>query len=146
MYAITEHLIDRARSLGACDRLRAGMTDAELAELLFSPQGREFCAEHDFPKSSIFMGESRSRLMDMGVYVDAGAVSIDGRHDVCLIGHTRARIKADGTESLYHVILLGGASAVVDASGYAVVSVDRSCSSRVTVNNDKTAVVHVSQR
>ena len=56
MMETVNDIIKSALSLGACSGSN-GVTDwRSLVWLFFSPQGREFCAENDFPSLDMFRG------------------------------------------------------------------------------------------
>lgn len=142
MYGIYDNIIEKALSLDACGLLQRGMSPQSLFAMLHTPQGREFCTENDFPKVSDIAPISLSILQQNGVYADFRG-GISGIHDIYLIGkNTDATIQCNGTEALYHIVALDGAHVCIQASGYAVVSVDNSESAKIKiVNTDNTAKV-----
>lgn len=136
MSEICNKIIEGGLSLGACRKLKRGMDEKELARLLFSPQGREFCTAKDFPTRRDIEKFDRRELRRLGLYAEDTEIKLDSRlHDVCFIGNTRNRVKAHGPESLYHVIALDGAEVTIEASGYSVISIDASESATVKIHN-----------
>lgn len=143
MSAITDRIEKKARALGACPRLENGMTLSELADLLFTPQGREFCSAKDFPKVTDLEGIDPELLRSHGILTQGKEIVLYGsRPDICLIGVDGCTVRLAGLEALYHIIVLDGSDVTVEASGYAVASVDVSATSKVIViNKDKTASI-----
>lgn len=141
MSGIYESIIAKAKHLGACDRLTAGMELEELSALLWSPQGREWATAHDFPTAELLGKVPFDDLIRHRIYANvAGDADILGK-DWAFIGPgTHAVVRINGTEALHHIVALDRAHVRVEASGYAVVSIDMSASADVTVINvDKTA-------
>ena len=104
-------------------------TVGELADVLTSPQGLEFCMRYHFPNMATFRLFKGREAEKYGVYIDAGAITLKNPEKAVLIGHTSATIYCDTLEK--HVItLLHGAKAVVNASGWTVVRVqaEQGCS------------------
>lgn len=118
----------------------------ELAELMFTPHGREFCADNDFPTRADINDRNFARLRDMGIYVNAGKVEITDPENVCFIGKTEAVVTISGPDHIFRVVALDKAKVHVKASGYAVGSVEASKTATITIDNDNTAVIHVAQR
>ena len=102
MMETVNDIIKSALSLGACSGSN-GVTDwRSLVWLFFSPQGREFCAENDFPSLDMFRGMA-GHVMPYGVYVDSGHVYVTKPGNIAVIGDGgKARVVA----SDYAVILL----------------------------------------
>lgn len=117
----------RAKRLDACGLItgREGMD--ELARLLFSPQGVEFCTKHQFPDMRLARRFKQQGVEQHGVYVDAGRIALADRAETCLIGGTEATLTYADPSKRHVVVLLHGAKALVRASGYAVVFVYGSC-------------------
>lgn len=122
---IIRQLHRQARLLGACDLFTGRETTAdEMAELLLSPQGREFCLKHRFPPLPTLRLFKGMGLERMGIYIDAGDITLTNRPRLALIGHTTARLTYDRL-SRYEVTLYRGAKATITATDWAVVSVEQ---------------------
>ena len=107
--------------------------------LMFTPQGIEFCQDHNFPAVEVFR-ENRSNLQGLEVYVDAGDITLKGKEYVCLVGDTKATIEASGAKFTHTIILMHGARAQINAKDYAVLNIVN-ISGEYSVNKDGTVVV-----
>ena len=133
-------IIKSASALGACKRLDKITNFRTLTELFFSPQGQEFCQEHNFPSLDEFR-RIKDEVKDRGIYIDRGNIVLKGRKHICLAGDTSAEIEASGVEFVHTVILMHGSSATINASNYAVLKIVNISGSEVEINKDKTVVV-----
>lgn len=137
-----ERILNEAKALGACKRTD-GITSAEqLAALFFSPQGREFCLKHNYPTLAMWR-EIKAQipgLENLGIYIDADAISLQNKECIALVGQTRADAKFDKNNSVFHVLVLHGASAQIDASKYAVFEVETDATGTATIHKDNTAI------
>lgn len=116
-------IIEESRSRGACDKVDA-VTDMEsLSQLLFSPQGREFCRKHDYPDIPTCIAVAE-QARPYGIHVNE-RVEVSNRH-VALIGGDSgvSELTFSGTAKAYTVILMHGAKAHITATDYAVVRID----------------------
>ena len=59
---------------GACRKVMRIHDFPELIKLMFTPQGIEFCQDHNFPSVEVFR-KNRDSLEGLGVYVDAGNIA-----------------------------------------------------------------------
>lgn len=123
--------IRQCKLAGACELLRPNMTPTELCHLLRSPQGEEFVLK-GLPTLSLWrlVGEEYKELLAQHhIYLDAGYLELDGETTRRIaIGATHLRITADQPK-LYNVTLIHGAKADVQATNWAVVSVERDAQS-----------------
>lgn len=121
--------MDMAEKLASCDMFRGDESLAEIVQLFTSPQGIEFCLAAHFPTLSTLRLFKRFDVERWGVYIDAGEIDLDNPRRVVLIGHTTARINYTENKTLHNLTLLRGASAVVNASGWAVIGIttERGC-------------------
>lgn len=123
--------IRQCKLAGACELLRPNMTPTELCHLLRSPQGEEFILK-GLPTLSLWrlVGEEYKELLAQHhIYLDAGYLELDGETTRRIaIGATHLRITADQPK-LYNVTLIHGAKADVQATNWAVVSVERDAQS-----------------
>ena len=127
MMETVNDIIKSALSLGACSGSN-GVTDwRSLVWLFFSPQGREFCAENDFPSLDMFRGM-------------AGHVYVTNPGNIAVIGDTDAVITIDDNERVHKVILMHGGKARVVASDYAVILLVN-IGGEVEINKDNTVVI-----
>ena len=129
MMETVNDIIKSALSLGACSGSN-GVTDwRSLVWLFFSPQGREFCAENDFPSLDMFRGM-------------AGHVMpyVTNPGNIAVIGDTDAVITIDDNERVHKVILMHGGKARVVASDYAVILLVN-IGGEVEINKDNTVVI-----
>ena len=86
-----------ALQTGACKKINRVQDFPELIKLMFTPQGIEFCQDHNFPSVEVFR-KNRDSLERLGVYVDAGNIALKGKEYVCIVGDTDATIEAAGTK------------------------------------------------
>ena len=131
---------DAALQLGACNKIDKVSGIPSLCRLLFSPQGTEFCEKHNFPDLATFQ-EIKVEVKAQGVFVDCGNISLRSRQNICLVGSTHASIKMSGVKYTHTVILMHGASAVIEASNYAVVNVVNISGGEVEIKKDNTVIV-----
>lgn len=116
--------LEYAQALRSCELFRGDESIEELAALLFSPRGIEFCIAYDFPSIGVLRRFKPFHPERFGIYIDSGEIALNDAERVCLIGNTTARLnyrQAQGNR-LY---LLYGARAEVTAKGYAVVRVEK---------------------
>lgn len=128
----------RAISLGACSESGKATDWKSLCWLFFSPQGREFCAENDFPSLDMFRGMA-GHVMPYGVYVDSGHVDVTNPGNIAVIGDTDAVITIDDNERVHKVILMHGGKAKIEAGNYSVILLVNIGGCEVEIINDGTA-------
>lgn len=109
-------IIEEAIKLGACEKAGKAKTDRQLAKLFFSPQGREFCLEHNYPSLEWFRSHNFEKY---NVYVDKNVIVKD--KDVALIN---SHGNLEYTEGYHKVILMHGATADIRKNKYACVTVE----------------------
>ena len=126
-------LPDVARKLDLCEMFTGEETLPQLVELIFSPQGREFMLANQFPNIATFRKFKPYEPEKFGVYIDAGAITINEPGKVFLIGKTNAEIYCRKTRA-NEIILMHGASAKVYASGYSVVHIESDRKSGAEIN------------
>lgn len=134
-------VIREARTLGACIGSGKVSDWRSLAWLFFSPQGREFCEEKNFPSLSMFQRMKPYNVEQFGIFVDLGRVSRSNDKDIALIGDTCGELKFDENKVVHKVILMHGAKAHITASNYAVLLIVNVGGSEVTIGKDETVVV-----
>ena len=61
----------KAIKIGACSESGKATDWKSLCWLFFSPQGREFCEENNYPSLDLFRGMAKN-IDSYGIYVDRG--------------------------------------------------------------------------
>lgn len=135
-------ILNGATALGACQKTEGITTAEQLAALYFSPQGREFCLKHNYPTLPMWreIKAHIPNLTGLGIYIDAGAIELQNKGNIALIGQTRADAKFDKNNSVFHVLVLCGAKAIINAGNYSVFEVEADQTSDVEITQDKTAI------
>lgn len=131
-----KEVIDKAVELGACNNSGKASDWKSLIWLFFSPQGREFCRDNNYPSMEIFR-EIKENIRPYGVHVDESTKSAN--EDKAIIGGT-AELTYNGTEKAYKVIIMHGALIRLKIGNYAVVRIEN-ISGSYTVDNDGTGRV-----
>lgn len=126
--------------LGACSQSGKATDWKSLCWLFFTPQGREFCENNNFPSLEIFR-QMKPYVEAYGVFVDAGMISMKNNANVGIIGKTEAMIEYDDNTKLHRIILMHGARTVIKVSNYAVVNVINVGNCPIEVINDGTGKV-----
>ena len=129
-----------ALELGACNQSGKATDWKSLCWLFFTPQGREFCENNNFPSIEIFRN-MKSNVEKYGVYVDAGDIQLKNNVNVGIIGDTDAMLEYDDNTVVHKIILMHGAKAIIKASNYAVINLTNVNNCQVTIINDGTAKV-----
>lgn len=130
-------IMKRAIAMGACEKSGKATDWKSLAWLFFSPQGREFCAEHNYPSLCTFRG-MKGKVEDYGVHIEENLESENA--DIALIGPSESVLNFTSTDKPYRVILMHGAKATIHARMYSVVRVEN-ISGDYEVFNDGTATI-----
>lgn len=128
-----------ALQTGACKKINRVQDFPELIKLMFTPQGIEFCQDHNFPSVEVFR-KNRDSLERLGVYVDAGNIALKGKEYVCIVGDTDATIEAAGTKFIHTIILMHGARAKITAKDHAVLNIVR-IGGEYSIKKDGTVIV-----
>lgn len=132
---------DMACKLAACDMFKGNESLADIVRLFTSPQGIEFCLAAKFPTLPTLRLFKRFGVERFGVYIDAGNITLDNPRRAVLIGRTSATINCSEGKVLHNIALLRGASAVVNASGWAVVGVDSERGCKLIKNITGNAII-----
>lgn len=120
MEELIQQIYKQARLLGACELFTGKEhTLEDIVHLFVTPQGIEFCISNHFPNMETFRLFKPYKIERFGIYIDAGTITLHNPKRAILIGNTVATINND-TLDAHEVILLHGAKAVVNASGWAV--------------------------
>lgn len=129
-----------ALELGACNQSGKATDWKSLCWLFFTPQGREFCENNNFPSIEIFRN-MKPNVEKYGVYVDAGDIQLKNNVNIGIIGDTDAMLEYDDNTVVHKIILMHGAKATIKASNYAVINLTNVNNCQVTIINDGTARV-----
>lgn len=119
MEAIRE-IITSANHLGACELLEGITTLEGLIELMFSPQGIEFCTSNHFP--TLQQWRALSLIVDLtihDIYVDKPHVQLSNPTRCVIVGDSSAVIHYD-TLARQTLLCFHSPSVEVVASGWAV--------------------------
>ena len=123
----------------ACKKANSIVSLHDAVNMLFTPQGREFCKKSHFP-SIEFLRENIDEINSFKTcFVDAGVVST-ADHRIFVAGDTFAEIFASRPDEIYYVVAMHGAEVRIIADEYSVVTVlvvDAECE----VENDGTAKI-----
>lgn len=117
-----EDIKNKALVCGACELIKDADSIADLVALMNTPQGREFCKKHRFPTLDI-LREHKKDIAYMGVYVDAGTIDVLNVDNLIVAGDTYVKAWYDKTDKPYHVMVMDGAKAIVNAHDYAVCNI-----------------------
>jgi len=142
MEDLIRRVYEEAKALGACNLLTGNeRTIEELVGLLRSPQGYEFCTTHSFPNLETWREFKKCGMETFGVYIDAGKVVVANPTFAVFVGATKAIVTCDTLE-LHEVLLLQGASSVINASDWAVCSVhaENGCSYMYNISDNAIAL------
>ena len=129
-----------ARLCGACTGSGKVSDWRSLVWLFFSPQGREFCEEKNFPSLSMFR-HMKTNVEPFGVFVDAGRVVRSNDKDIALVGDTCGELAFDDNGVVHKVVLMHGAKAHIKARNYVVLLIVKVGGCEVTIDKDETVVV-----
>lgn len=123
-----------------CEMFKGTEDLQSLIQLFTSPQGMEFCINNRFPNMATFRLFKPFNPETYGIYIDAGIITLHNPEKAVLIGRTSATINCDTLER-HEVFLLHGAKAFINASGWAVVSVQGSTGCQQVRNVTGNAVI-----
>ena len=141
MEQIIQQIYKQARLLGACELFTGKeRTLEDIVRLFVTPRGIEFCINNHFPNMETFRLFKPYKVERFGIYIDAGTITLHNPNLAILIGNTAATINNDTLEA-HDIILLHGAKAVVNASGWAVckTTIERGCD--IACNTSGNAVI-----
>lgn len=139
METVTD-IMKSASLMGACGKSGRVSDWKSLVWLFFSPQGREFCEENNFPSLKMFQG-MKEHVSEYGVLVDAGEVVRSNDANLGLVGATSATLMYDDNTVVHKVVLMHGAKAKIKASRYAVILLVNIGNCEVTIDKDETVVI-----
>lgn len=133
-------IIKEAIKLGACSKSSAVTDWKSLVWLFFSPQGREFCEENNFPSIEMFQG-MKPYVKDWGVYVDAGSIALKNNLNTGIIGDTQATLEYTDNTKVHKLILMHSSKARIKVSNYAVLLLVNIGNCEMEIENDGTAKI-----
>lgn len=137
-------VMKEAIAQGACSKSGKASDWSTLAWMLFTPQGREFCEEKQFPSLAMWRGIKESIVGKHPVNIDAGEIKVNNPKSIAVIGDTVATLYYSGSDCVHKLIVMHGGKARVRAVNYAVVlvvKIGEGC--EVEFNNDETARILV---
>lgn len=84
-----QHILSMAANLGACNESGKATDWKSLCWLFFSPQGREFCRDNNYPSLEMFR-LMKSKVRPYNVYVEEDIVKHN--EDIALIGGSNSEL------------------------------------------------------
>lgn len=130
---------DHARAMGACGLIDDAHDVVGSINLMFKPQGREFCAAHAFPTLEQFRA-MRTTAPDNRVAVDCGGGSAYNVAQLAVVGNTSMTANYTNTDVLFNLIVAHGAAVKVVAKNYAVVLITTiGKTGKIDIETDNTA-------
>lgn len=136
-----EELKKYLNGLGACS-LKGDVDSLESAvRMMFTPQGREFCIKTGFPTLDFLRKHKDKLVSNRTMLIDMMSKAID-EHEICAAGDSVVTLYADKPDAIYKAIALHGATIIVRASRYAVVTATE-IGGEIYVVNDGTAKVTI---
>lgn len=133
-------IMQSASLLGACAKSNGVSDWRSLTWLFFTPQGREFCEDNNFPSLEMFQG-MRDNISEFNILVDAGNVSRENDVNVGLIGNTSGQLVYNDNTVVHKVVLMHGAKVRIKASDYAVILLVNVGNCEVEIEKDNTVVI-----
>lgn len=138
---LIQQVYKQAKELGVCSLFTGKeRTLEEVVHLLSTPQGVEFCIDNHFPNIATFRLFKPYDMEKFGIYIDAGVITLDNPRNAVLVGDTTATINCDTLDN-HELILLHGAQAVLNASGWAVCKVTAEAGCNVTRKEIDNAII-----
>lgn len=122
-----------AQRLSECAMFTGDETFEEMISMMFSARGSEFLTKFRFPDLDTFRKFIKYHPENHGIYIDCGKIALRDVKNIFVVGNTAASVKCEET-ALYRVILMHGASAVIEASGYSVLKVTKDSISKVEIH------------
>lgn len=129
------NVIAEAKLKGACGRIDDVQSVASLAELMFSPQGREFCQNTKFLRVDR-LNHIVTEAEEYNVFIGKQNI-ITTSHKSAFIG-SKGRVLCSGTEAIYNIIVADNSHVEIVATNYAVVMVT-SINGTYNITKDNTA-------
>lgn len=133
-------LFNMAEQYRACCMFKGTEDIEQVVRLFTSPQGVEFCQRYNFPDIQTLRKFKQYDVDRFGVFIDAGGIALNNVRRVVLVGDTHATITCGNTWR-YEIIMMHGAKAEVNASGWAVVSITNKTGCEVKVTATERAKI-----
>lgn len=127
----------QAIELGACKQSGKVTDWKSLVWVFFTPQGREFCKDKNYPSIDMFRSIS-ANVEQYGVYVEKSVN--ESNRNIALIGKAESVLHYSGVDRAYKVILMHEAKAVIRVSNYAVVRLEN-IGGKYEIMNDGTGKI-----
>lgn len=136
--------------LKACD-MAHGISDFKDAiYMLFTPQGREFFMNTEYPSAKDFTEHYTDLAEIPGVFIDCGNIAInhipDNVANLLVSGDSHVNISISKPTILYHIIVAHNASISLHIGEYAVATITVVGECDVNVINDGTAKVTIERK
>lgn len=131
-----DEILKKAVGLGACAKSGTATDWRSLVWLFFSPQGCEFCKEHNYPTIEMFRAMKKN-VEPYNVHVEEDIKAVN--EDEAIISGS-ADLTYHGTDRAFKVIIMHGAIVHLKVGNYAVVRVEN-MGGKLTIDNDGTAEV-----
>lgn len=132
-----------AKAYRECSMFNGTESIEELAKLITSVRGAEFCVRYNFPNIVTLRHFKDERPERYGVYIDERALYLKDpeQSTILLAGRTAATIEITDNSRAYKVILLCGAKAIINARKWSVVHVQASVGSFAVRNPSDNAII-----
>lgn len=124
-------VLNKAIGLGACSQSGKATDWKSLVWLFFSPQGREFCRDNNYPSLEMFR-LMKGYVESFGVHIEEDVKAIN--EDKAIIAGT-ADLTYHGPTKVYKVIIMHGGNARIKIGNYAVVRVENMGGTYEVVND-----------
>jgi len=104
-----------------CEKITGKETIEQLATLMFTPQGREFCIENNFPAMEDLLKIKGERTKELGVIIDSN-LEFENRENIAIFGGT-VKLRYNEIKRC-RVLAMHGANVHIIAENYAIVLVE----------------------
>ena len=131
---------DMANKLRECEMFKGTETLEELVKLMFTPRGIEFLTTYNFPDIKVFRIFKKYHPERYGLFIDSGEIELSEVRKIFLVGDTTAKLHYKDTAA-NRVYLMHGASAIITASGYSVVKIEKDDTCNISIIKLENAVV-----
>lgn len=141
---LIKELLDGATALGACRKTDGIDTLDKLVALYKSPQGREFCAKHNYPSreqwTEISQHWSKEELRQRHIYIDEPQAQTVYNPGTAVAVGTCLHATFNGADEAQRIIALYGANVTICADNYAVFAVAKDGTANVSITKDDTSI------
>ena len=138
---LVRELYEAARRLNACKLFTGQETFEGMMRVFLTPQGIEFCIKNDFPDRSYLQPIKEQNVSEMGIWIDAGEMTLRNERTVVLIGDCNFNLEYDTLEYPCKVVLMKGARAKIVAGGFSVIRIEAQEGCIYKVKKGRLAVV-----